>query len=118
MQCWLHPENPAAALCANCGRAVCRSCLKDGPPVPATCCVECSVAVQKFRTAVEITERKTRRSNRASAWFLWLSAAVFIIPGVIMILSGVTAAGVISALLGAVFALAGFWYFRVSQRDA
>lgn len=56
MECFYHPNVPAAANCVLCGKGLCRECAKRNPQ---GLCDDCTVQVQNDKAAM----RKAKRKN-------------------------------------------------------
>jgi hypothetical protein len=117
MRCWKHPSEPAVAACVNCGRGLCRGCVPNDPPLMATCSDECAAAAGRLRSAIEMTGRKSLRSNRTSAMFCWMNGGVFAVIGTAMVATGATGPGLLFLLPAAAFGIGGYLYYRTSRSD-
>jgi hypothetical protein len=117
MHCFRHTERPAHAICVECGRGVCSDCSVVASAERVTCSDACAANANRFRQMIDSIAKKTMRGSLVAAWFLWLSGAVFLIVGIgTYVTMGIFASFPIA--LAAVFFIAGYWYFKVSRRDA
>lgn len=117
MRCYKHPPTEAVAVCAYCGRGLCRECLVDLNAPRAVCSDSCATALSRAEHALEAVLRQTVQSARASAFYCYLCgglsalAAVvawFMLPSPFLILftSGCAVALIFS----------GFWYGRAAGK--
>jgi hypothetical protein len=117
MKCFNHSATDAVAVCANCGRALCRDCVPASPTGRLTCTAECAAEIGAHSKALQLLLDKSEQSARASAFYCYLTgglsaaaavAAWFMLPSPFLIYF---TGGCSLALIAA-----GFWHGRVARR--
>jgi hypothetical protein len=116
MKCFNHNVNDAVAVCANCGRALCRDCVPASPAGRLTCTAECAAEIIAHSRALQLLLEKSEQSARASAFYCYLTgglsaaaavAAWYMLPSPFLIYF---TGGCALALFAA-----GFWHSRVAR---
>ena len=117
MKCYMHNENEAVAVCAYCGRALCRVCLPESAPARATCSAECTKHLARESAILQLLLDRSAQSARASAFYCYLSAALsagaavaawFMLPSPFLVCFAAGCAVVLVA--------AGIWHGRVGRQ--
>ena len=117
MKCFNHNASDAVAVCAYCGRALCMDCIQLPTSARIVCSSDCSSALAREASAVQMLLDKSAQSARASAFYCYLTGALsagaavaawFMLPSPFLI--GFTAACAL------VLFAAGFWYGRVARK--
>jgi len=117
MKCFKHTTADAVAVCAWCGRALCRDCAQPQGASRMLCSSECLEAISRHENALHLILQNTVRSARASAFYCYLCAGLsagaaivawFMLPSPFLILftSGCAVALFVS----------GLWYGRAAKR--
>jgi len=116
MKCFNHNSTDAVAVCANCGRALCRECAPSSRTGRLTCSTECAAEITAGSNALLLLIDKSEQSARASAFYCYLTgglsaaaavAAWFMLPSPFLIYF---TGGCAVALFAA-----GFWHARVAR---
>jgi hypothetical protein len=117
MKCFKHDANDAVAVCANCGRALCRDCIPSPSTGRVACSINCAAELAANTKALQLLLDKSAQSAQASAFYCYLTgglsaaaavAAWFMLPSPFLIYF--TAACAL-----ALFA-AGFWHGGVARK--
>ena len=117
MKCYQHNEIEAVAICAYCGRALCRECVPASAPARATCSTQCAESITRESAAIQLLLQRSGQSARASAFYCYLSAALsggaavaawFMLPSPFLMCFAAGCAVVLIA--------AGIWHGRVGRR--
>jgi hypothetical protein len=117
MKCLKHDSVDAVAVCAYCGRALCRQCILNAEAPRLACSSACAEAMSRGEKALEAILQQNARSAQASAFYCYLcgglsaTAAVvawFLLPSTFLILF---TAGAALVLL-----LSGIWYSQAARK--
>ena len=115
MKCVKHPGNDAVAVCAYCGRAVCRECIEPPTALRVVCSAACAQALARSEQALETILNQSMRNARASAFYCYLCAALsasaavvawFMLPSMFLIL--------FTSGCALVLLVSGIWYGRAA----
>lgn len=117
MKCYRHFEVEAQAVCSNCGRALCASCITSPEAEPVACSDACAARTHQLRRALEVIAAKTLRQNFVTARFLFLAGSAFCLVGVLSITTGNLSLIAFPIGLGIINIIAGFWFRRVGKQD-
>lgn len=118
MNCFKH-NTDAIAVCAYCGRAVCRECVTLPYAPRIVCSPECSGALARDDQGMQLILQKSVQTLKASAFYCYLCgglsgvAAVvawYILPLPFLIL--------FAAGSGVVMIASGFWYSRLARKQS
>ena len=113
MKCFKHNAADAVAVCAYCGRALCPDCLPDPTAPRIVCSSDCSSALAREASAVQMLLDKSAQSARASAFYCYLTGALsagaavaawFMLPSPFLIL--------FTGACAIVLIISGVWYGR------
>lgn len=116
MKCFKH-SNEAIGVCAYCGRAVCKDCVKPGDARLA-CSAECSTALVQGEKVIRQLLLKSAQSARASAFYCYLTGALsaaaaigawFLLPSPFLIMFTGGCAVVLFA--------SGIWYSKTAGKQ-
>src|ERR1041385_8066487 len=116
MKCFKHDTVEAVAICAYCGRALCRDCAQFVSSRIA-CSTVCAEALTRNEESVQKILQQSFRSARASAFYCYLCAGLsataaavawFMLPSPFLIL--------FTGACAVVLFISGLWYGR-SQSD-
>ena len=118
MHCHLHNDFVAVAVCSNCGRGLCAECITGQEGVVIVCGEHCRTQSTETRHALTMVAKKTLRTSLVTAWLCWLMGGGFLLLGLMAMASAQWFLVIMCGGMGTVFIVAGFWYWRVSQRDA
>jgi hypothetical protein len=117
MKCFQHGPVDAVAVCAYCGRALCRDCIVSPMASRIACSSACASALVRAENSVEQLLNKTTQSLRASAFYCYVCAALsaaaamgawFMLPSPFLIC--------FTAACAIVLLLSGIWYTRAARR--
>lgn len=117
MKCAAHNAE-AVAVCAWCGRAVCKDCAKTSPSRRMVCSDDCAAALTREAKAIESILQKSLQNARASALYSFLCAALstagavgawYYLPVPFLIWFCVGCA--------AVFTASGIWFARIARKS-
>jgi hypothetical protein len=118
MKCFKHHPVDAVAVCAYCGRALCPDCVPIPTAPRMVCSRDCSAALERNESVLQLLLQKSAQSARASAFYCYLSgglsaaAAVgawFMLPSPFLIyFTGACSVALI---------LSGVWYGRGAQKQ-
>ena len=118
MKCFNHHAADAVAVCAYCGRAICLTCIRSPKAARIVCSEDCSAALARDATAIQLLLDKSAQSARASAFYCYLTSALsagaavaawFMLPSPFLIYF----TGACAVALG----ISGFWHSRVARRQ-
>jgi len=116
MKCFKHLVTDAVAICAYCGKGLCRECALSPSPPRIVCSTECGEALVRDAKATQMLLQQSARNAGASAVYCYLGAGLsaggaiiawFILPSPFLILF---AAGCAFVLL-----VSGIWYSRAAS---
>jgi|SRR6516165_10448468 hypothetical protein len=119
MKCFKHPVADSIAVCAYCGRALCKDCVQDPNGLRITCSTVCAEALSRAETALRAIEQQSRRSAQASAFYCYLCAGLsaaaaivawFLLPSPFLIL--------FTAGCALVLLVSGIWYGRAGSKHS
>src|SRR5215510_1054102 len=117
MKCFKHDASDAVAVCAYCGRALCRDCIQPPSIGRVACSTDCAAELAANTKALQLLLDKSAQSAKASALYCYLTgglsagaavAAWFLLPSPFLIYFTAACAFV---LFGA-----GFWHERVAKK--
>jgi hypothetical protein len=113
MKCFKHNDDEAVAICAYCGRALCRDCVPASMTTRMFCTEDCSAALALNESTMQLLLHKSEQSARASACYCYLCgglsagaavAAWFMLPSPFLIY--------FTGACAVVLILSGIWYQR------
>ena len=116
MKCSTHHAE-AVAVCAYCGRALCKDCIQSPTAPRMVCSNDCAAALARADQALQMILQRSAQSARASAFYCYVSgglsaaAAVvawFMLPSPFLILFTGGCAVVLIA--------SGIWHGRVAKK--
>lgn len=117
MQCINHPDHPAVAICMSCGCALCGACIHRTVGNRVICSEACAANLSSLLNASHEGASRVARSNRVTAWYLWLvGAALLAFGALILVSSGDWAFASYFVILGPVSIVIGFFYNRLGKR--
>lgn len=117
MKCFQHDSSDAVAVCANCGRALCRDCIPSPSMSRIACSADCSAELLATTKTLQLLLDKSAQSARASAFYCYLTSALsagaaaaawYMLPSPFLIY--------FTAACAAVLGVAGYWYQRAARR--
>jgi len=117
MKCFKHNDNEAVAICAYCGRALCRDCIPSSTSTRMFCSDGCSAALALNENTMQLLLHKSEQSARASAFYCYLCggssagaavAAWFMLPSPFLIY--------FTGGCAVVLILSGIWYQRGARK--
>ena len=116
MNCHIHADRSALAVCTGCGFALCGACRSTSVRGRSVCSQECAGLVNTADEALSMIAAKTLRANKVNAWFTWIAGAAFVISG-IAFHESMPGLSYFCFGLGAVFIVSGFWYSQVAKKS-
>ena len=114
MKCVSH-NSEAVAICAYCGRALCRDCVHSHEAARMVCSKRCADALTEGEKAMQMMLQHGRQNAKASAFYCYLCAGLsaaaaiaawFMLPSPFLILFTGGCALVLTA--------SGAWYSRIA----
>jgi hypothetical protein len=117
MKCFKHSAAEAVAVCAYCGRAVCRDCLPTPAAARVACSSDCEAALARDAKTLDFILQTNLRNLRATALYCYLGAGLsaggaivawFMLPSPFLIL--------FTAGCAVILALSGLWYGRAARQ--
>jgi len=118
MKCSTHLAE-AVAVCAYCGRALCKDCIQSPTAPRMVCSNDCAAALARADQAMQMILQRSAQSARASAFYCYVSAGLsaaaavvawFILPSPFLILFTGGCAVVLIA--------SGIWHGRVAKKES
>jgi hypothetical protein len=119
MKCFKHDSIDAVAVCACCGRALCRDCVPAPTAARIVCSEGCAAALVGVEKALQLLLQKSAQSAKASAFYCYLCAGLsagaamaawFMLPSPFLIY--------FTAACAVVLTLSGFWYQRAARKQS
>lgn len=117
MKCFKH-DHEAVAVCAYCGRAVCRDCVTLPYAPRIVCSAECTAALARDDRALQLILQKSVQTLKASAVYCYLSGVLSAIAAVLawfmlpipflIFFAGACAVALIAS---------GLWYSRAARKQ-
>ena len=117
MKCFNHDTRDALAICANCGKALCRECAGLFIKEKIVCGQACSQAVSEQADMLTTIRRKILRQSKVGAYTLFSLGGIFMAFGVFNAFRpgwGDLAAYLIASAVG--MGIAGVMAYRVATR--
>lgn len=117
MQCINHNDQPAVAICMSCGCALCGACVHRTVGNRIVCSDSCAATLSSLLNASHEGVSRAARSNRVTAWYLWLLGVTLLGFGAVILMSS-RDLGFASyfLILGPVSIVIGFFYNRLGKR--
>lgn len=117
MQCISHTDQPALAICMSCGSALCSTCIHRTVGNRIVCSDTCAANLSALLNASQEGASRAARSNRVTAWYLWLLGATLLGFGLFMIIgSGDWGFASYFLVLGPISILIGFFYNQLGKK--
>ena len=120
MNCYIHHDQTAVAICAYCGKGMCDTCaVESNAGARLVCSDHCADKIRMIDEALGTIANKTLRSYLITSWVCALSGLAFFITGVILAISVPSDEfyfPLFVMALGVIFVLGAYWYHRVSRR--
>lgn len=117
MQCINHSDCPAVAICMSCGCALCGACIHRTIGNRVVCSDACAANLSSLLNTAHEGASRVARSNRVTAWYLWLLGATLLAFGTFILLStGDWGFASYFVILGPVSIVIGFFYNRLGNR--
>jgi hypothetical protein len=76
VNCINHNATEALAICAYCGRALCRDCIQSPMAKRVVCSSDCEIALERNTKAVQLLLDKSIQSARANAIYCYLGGGL------------------------------------------
>jgi hypothetical protein len=118
MKCFNHSTD-AVAVCAYCGRAMCKECILSPTAPQLVCSTNCATALAQDAKAVRLLLDKSTQTTKASAFYCYLTSALsagaavtawFMLPSPFLIL--------FTAACAVVLLASGVWYTVASSNQS
>lgn len=118
MKCFQRNAAEAVAVCADCGKAICRDCIASPTAARMVCSNAGASALAREGKVIQMLLDKSAQNERASAFYCYLTAALsaaaaiaawFILPSPFLIY--------FTGGCAVVLAAAGFWYGRGARQQ-
>ena len=114
MYCFNHEEKSASGICAFCGKAICKDCINFSKFQQLACSPTCASKSSNLSETIEQISSKTNSGCIVAAWYCLGFGAVFIVPGIILLIKG-QFVGLLFIAFSLASILASFGYFRVAK---
>ena len=117
MKCYNHDNNDAVAICAHCGKALCRNCTSLISEDKIVCGKECADQVFYEVEMLKTIRKKTLSQNKAGAYAMFILAFIFGIAGIIhLFIPGFRGLGIILLAIATGSIVSGFIMRRVATK--
>ena len=117
MKCYNHEDREAVAICAHCGKALCRECVTTAMESRLVCSEYCAGRVAADLEIIAAGRNKNLRQSKAGAYFFFVVGCVFAIAGVYnFLLPQLRNLGIFLLAATGVFFLGGVMFYKAATR--
>ena len=117
MKCFTHQDREAAAVCIQCGRAVCLACVKNTATNRVVCSPNCEAGLTEGERLIQLIKNKTLNQNKVSAMIYFLIGAIAVVFTVIPLSSGDWLLALWTGPFGVAMIVGGIWLRRVAKES-
>jgi hypothetical protein len=118
MKCFTHLQTDAVAVCANCGKALCPSCVTKSDSGKICCSESCLAATSEMEQTWEILKRRSTKGHRINGYFTLGTGCVFGIFAGLSILIKEWPLVLFLGSTSAIFIVTGFVFLKLSKTTA
>lgn len=118
MKCFTHDDTYAVAICANCGKALCKNCNTLISENKIVCGKTCADQVVFELEALKTIRKKTLSQNKAGGYTMFILVFVFGIAGIIhLFLPGYQLLGIILLAVATGSLVSGIMLLRIATKN-
>ena len=117
MKCFTHQDQEAAAVCIQCGKGVCLTCVKISATNRIVCSPNCEAGLNESERLIQLIKNKTLNQNKVSAMIYFLIGAIALIFTVIPLAGGDWTLALWTGPLGVAMIVGGIWSRRVAKES-